>query len=401
MHQLRTTLRATLGATLRASIALQAAWALQLSAAAGILAIAPNDGVAQSRASAGSPLPAPTDVLKAEFTAVSAVRELSEGRLLVIDERERRLLVVDWRNGTTRVVGREGRGVGEYTEPRVLFSIGADSSLLPDPRSGRWLLLAGDSITGQVTGDAPALRAIRGSPRGADGRGNVFALEPRLVGGVPRLDSLLLIRAARASAKVDTLATVLARPVTFTASGTIDPTKPTPIVINPLSAGEQIAVFPDGWVAIARRSPYRVEWIEPNGRRLLGAPLPDERIAVNDREKRAALDAEARLTGRPPRDPDAVGDWPTTVPPFLATPLLGALDGTLWIRRTQTAANPQVRYDVVDRSGAIVRVVTLDLSERIVGFGRGTVFTTRTDADGIEVLRRHSMTGAAARRIRF
>ncbi len=397
MRQLQTTLRATI----RSARARQGAGVLRLAVAAAVLVMAPDDGLAQSRVSAGSPLPAPTDILNAEFSTVSAVRELSDGRLLVIDERERRLLVVDWRNGTTRVVGREGRGVGEYTEPRVLFSIGADSSLLPDPRSGRWLLLAGDSITGQVTGDAPVLRAIRGSPRGADGHGNVFGLEPRLAGGVPRLDSLLLIRAVRASAKVDTLATVLARPVTFTASGTIDPTKPTPIVSNPLSAGEQIAVFPDGWVAIARRSPYRVEWIEPNGRRLPGAPLPDERIAVNDREKRVALDAEARLTGRPPRDLDAVGDWPTTVPPFLATPLLAALDGTLWIRRTQTAANPQVRYDVVDRRGAIVRVVTLDLSERIVGFGRGSVFTTRADADGIEVLRRHPMTVTATRRIRF
>ncbi len=383
------------------SLSRRTARAVLLTFATGLFVSAPRVGVAQARASAGSPLPAPTETLKAEFTAVSAVRELGDGRLLVVDERERRLVVVDWRAGTTRLVGREGRGAGEYTEPRTLFPLLADSSLLPDPRSGRWLLLAGDSIVGQVTGDAPALRAIGGSPRGADGRGLMVTSVPLVVGGMPRLDSLLLIRASRASGKVDTLATILARPVTFTARGPIDPTKPTPILLNPLSAGEQIAVFTDGWIAIARCSPYRVDWIDPNGRRVMGAPLPYERVAVNDREKRAALDAEARQTGRPPRDADAVGDWPATVPPFIGSPLLAAPDGTLWIRRTQTVANPQVRYDVVDRRGAVVRVVTANLTERIVGFGRGTVITTVTDADGIEFLRRHPIRSSPSRRIRF
>jgi hypothetical protein len=383
------------------SLSRQMARALLLTYASGLLVIAPRIGVAQSQASPVSLLPAPTAVLRAEFTAVSAVRELSDGRVLVVDERDRRLVVVDWRAGTTRTVGREGRGAGEYTDPRALLPLLADSTLLPDPRNGRWLLLVGDSIVGQVTGDSPALRVIGGSPRGADGRGYVVTSVPRLVGGTPRLDSLVLIRASRASAKVDTLATVLARPVTFTARGPIDPTKPTPILVNPLSAGEQIAVFADGWIAIARCAPYRVDWIDPNGRRVVGAPLPYERVVVDDREKRAVLDAEARLTGRPPRDADAVGDWPATVPPFIGSPLLAAPDGTLWIRRTQTAANPQVRYDVVDRRGAIVRVVTASPSERIVGFGRGTIITTQTDSDGIEFLRRHPMASPGARRIRF
>ena len=346
-------------------------------------------GGARSSAPAPSHVAAANAMLATEFTSVSAVRELADGRLLIVDAGERKLHLADLRTGEARVIGREGAGAREYASPRLLLPLPADTSLLPDPRNGRWLLLVRDSIVGLLGPDAPAVRMLGGTPMGADGLGRVLGSRPRIVAGVPRLDSLLLIRAYRTSARVDTLGTLLARSVTFAAQGRIDPTKPVPITINPLSVGEQAAMHPDGWIAIARLAPYRVEWIAPSGQRVRGAPLRFDVIPVDDREKLALLARESRQTGRPVRNAAELGDWPATMPPFLSNAMLPAPDGTVWVLRTPTRANPETRYDVVDRRGALVRQVVLREAERVVGFGRSSLYTVAADDDGIERLRRH------------
>ena len=126
------------------------------------------------------PLPAPSAVLDAEFTAVGAVRELKDGRVLVVDISDRKVFVGDWRTRAATQIGREGNGPGEYALPRALFPVSADSTLLPDPRNGRWLLLAGATIVETVPADAPAIRSGARSPLGADYAGNVFATKPRV-----------------------------------------------------------------------------------------------------------------------------------------------------------------------------------------------------------------------------
>src|SRR4051794_13859021 len=62
-----------------------------------------------------------------EFTRVSSAHELAPGRLLVGDERERKLVLIDFTAGTSRSIGRIGAGPGEFR------SLGA---LLPRARGG-------------------------------------------------------------------------------------------------------------------------------------------------------------------------------------------------------------------------------------------------------------------------
>ena len=345
---------------------------------------------AQGNPPAPSRLGAAIASLNAEFTSVSAVRELADGRLLVVDAGERKLHVAEWSTGRVRTIGREGAGAREYASPRVLLSVPSDTSLLPDPRNGRWLVLVRDSIVALLTANAPGVRAVS-TPVGADAQGHVLGSRPRIVDGLPRLDSLLLLRASRSTGRVDTLGTVLARSVSVASQGRIDPTRPTPVSVNPLAVGEQAIMYPDGWVAVARLAPYRVEWIAPSGQRVRGAPLPFEVVRVDDREKRAVLDRESRQTGRPAQDAPALAGWPATVPPFLSNALLAAPDGTVWVRRTPTRAREETSYDVVDRRGTLVRRVVMSEAERVVGFGRASTFTVTVDGDGIEGLRRHPL----------
>jgi len=95
-----------------------------------------------------------------------------------------------------------------------------------------------------------------------------------------------------------------------------------------------------------------------------------------------------------PRRPNRMPDFdftafPASVPPFQRPALIAATDGNLVIARTRTASERVSRYDVIDRRGRLVREITIPPSERIVGFGTGSVYVVSTDADGIQRVRRH------------
>src|SRR5512141_3017376 len=52
--------------------------------------------------------------LEAEFTSISSVRELHDGRVILSDPRDRGLVLVDFRTGRVEPIGRKGQGPGEY-----------------------------------------------------------------------------------------------------------------------------------------------------------------------------------------------------------------------------------------------------------------------------------------------
>ena len=52
--------------------------------------------------------------LDEEFTALGSVRELSDGRVLLNDARDKRIVVADFKTGAVAQVGRLGSGPNEY-----------------------------------------------------------------------------------------------------------------------------------------------------------------------------------------------------------------------------------------------------------------------------------------------
>jgi hypothetical protein len=131
--------------------------------------------------------------------------------------------------------------------------------------------------------------------------------------------------------------------------------------------GEQAAVFDDGWIAIARLRPYRVDWIDPAGRMRFGKPLPH------------------------PAD--------DSTPPFTSlfetlndlTPALKhGPAGELVIRRYPSPSEPVQRYDVVDRTGELVAQIILPPRETLLGVGKAHLYTAKTGDDGKQRLRRYA-----------
>jgi hypothetical protein len=85
-------------------------------------------------------------------------------------------------------------------------------------------------------------------------------------------------------------------------------------------------------------------------------------------------------------------EFEETMPPFAGTAgsasVLGTPDGEVWVFRTRPASDKVPSYDVFDRTGALVKKVTLNPGSRVVGFGKGTVYVARSDEDDLQYLQK-------------
>jgi hypothetical protein len=339
----------------------------------------------------------PNASLEQEFTAITSVRELGDGRVLLTDPRDKGLAVADFVRGSVEQIGRRGSGPGEYQMTTSLLALTGDSTMMSDLAARRWLLFAGARIAGTVPADAPAVAATQGLVLSADRLGYVLTrvgTRPAVSSGTRDLgrgDSALIVRVQRSTGSRDTIAAIRVAPARVTtttnAKGEIMSAS---VRRMPWSVGEEALLFPDGHLAVARLEPFRVDWRAPSGTWTRGSALPVPVIRMTDREKRALMQRTAEATGRPVESPDTHSDWADVVPPFAQAPaLLAAPDDRLLIMRFRSADFPDSRYFVVNRRGGLDAELRMPPNERIVGFGRASVYVTVTDDDGIQRLRRH------------
>ena len=82
------------------------------------------------------------------FTYLSMIRELKDGRLLLIDPAEKTLQLVDLARGTSTRLGREGSGPGEYAIPFRLLALPGDTTAMSDMVNSRLLLINPDATVG-------------------------------------------------------------------------------------------------------------------------------------------------------------------------------------------------------------------------------------------------------------
>ena len=328
----------------------------------------------------------PNARLADDLFGIGTGRELADGRLLIGEggHTSRRLLVVDFRHGTLQQIGRRGQGPGEYRIVSRLLQLASDSTLFVADDM-RWLVLSGSRIVHTISGTDRGMLSAR-IVLGADTLGNLLSFERR----APAHDSSGQTIVARTTGK-----TTFAARLRSTAE-TGYPPPPTPRARGGLDyfngpwIGYELAhLFPDGWLAVARVQPYRVDWRAPDGRWILGAPIPTPVVRATEKEKVAFMQRAAARSGNAARSPSVHSTWPKEVPPFLPGSLLASSDGRLLILRTPTAARPEVRYDVVDRQGRVQQQLLLERNERILTFGRHSVYVVMTDDDDLERIKRH------------
>ncbi len=335
-----------------------------------------------------------------EFTFITSVRELSDGRVIVTDGREQQLLVLDFATGTSREIGRKGRGPGEYAMVAMVRPLAGDSSMMVDLGTRRWVMFLGDRIVDVVPPDHPAILATQGFFLYADAAGRVVRRfdPPTRDGTTYRTDrdSGAVVFVSRRTGRADTVASVRLAPRRLTqqtnAEGRVIASSTFPTQLLP--AEEDFVLFPDGALAVARLDPFRVDWLLPDGRRVRGDSLPVPKLAVTARERRAyeARNAGAQSQPTPagvPAPPAA--DFPQFIPPFpLGQGVFAGPRGLLLVRRTKSADYPAMSYLVIDRRARLVGTFTLSNRERVEGASDRYLYVSARDEDDVVRLRRHA-----------
>lgn len=344
------------------------------------------------------------------FAFVQQVRELADGRVVVADPLGQVLLIADMKTGAADTLGGVGQGPEEYRQPDAVYALPGDSTLLVDLGNARLAVLDPEGKFGKtmpMTQGAPGpggglLIVI---PRGVDTEGRVY-FQP-LGGGMGRgfPDSAAVVRLDRQTGAMDTLAKVKLPEVMQTRAGGPGNQNVT-ISMLPLSPRDAWAVAPDGRIAIARSSDYHVEWVSPDGRVTRGMPVEYEPVKVERADKAewaesmsngvrigiAVSDGDRRVTlgrGGGSGDPDIDGlEWPERKPAFVDNGVVVTPEGDMWVRRHVPAGEP-VRFDVFGPDARLKGAVTLPAGRDVVGFGRGTVYVTRTDDLGLQWLERY------------
>jgi hypothetical protein len=342
-----------------------------------------------------------TGTLDAEFTTITSVRELRDGRVLVTDGRERKLLVGDFRTGAVQQVGRNGSGPGEYGIVASVRPLAGDSTILADFATRRWLLLDGARIVGQHSPDHPAVLASRGFFTHSDTLGHVLTLQsPERASGVTvtdAADSSRIVLIDRRTGVAETVARVrnAERRIEIERASDGRVTRSSSMAAGPLRSEEQAVLFADGWLAVARLDPFRVDWRSPTGVWTRGRPLPAPVIRVNARERDAYFArnpntfAPSAVPGLPATPRPTASDFPATVPPFALGAVSDGPAGLLLIKRHRSADVGPSHYLLVDRRGSLMGELVLPENASIVGAGPQSLYVVVKDDDDLQTLHRY------------
>lgn len=314
---------------------------------------------------------APIDTGLATFTALTSIRKLADGRVLLSDPRERSLFVVDANFRHAEQLGRVGDGPGEYRLAAPLWRLRGDSTLMVDMFGRRWLIMIGARIVATVPPTDPAVLAVRSFAFSLDTLGKILLLQ----NGATAADSQVMTLLDRATGAQ-------------TAIGHLPPPVPGSDVVRayPLLSRPNPVIAPDGWIAIVHPDPYRVDWRDPTGRWVRGPTLDVPVIPVTDEERDFVLD-RLRAGSRPDVQADEL-QWPRTIPVVNGgRRMIFAPTGELLVPRVPSARSPEPSYDVIDRRGALVGSVRLNVDERILGQADRELFVVSVREDGFQVLR--------------
>ena len=150
------------------------------------------------------------------FTQIQGLRELRDGRVVVVDPRDKTVQVVNMQTGTATKLGREGSGPGEYGMPLRLLSLPNDTSAVVDMLNNRILLINPNATVGgfvdlNVSSGGGGGRILIGGgnqPQYSDSKGRFYMEGPPFLmtdAGPVASDSVPMIRWDRATGKRDTL----------------------------------------------------------------------------------------------------------------------------------------------------------------------------------------------------
>ena len=344
------------------------------------------------------------------------VRELRDGRVVVIVGIDDVIKIVDLATNTTASFSRKGDGPGEYRFPNQLFALPGDSTAMLESSWRRMLVILPNGKPGGFLNPRPNIaNRTEGSQeihaQRVDGRGRFYGSGAmyRMNGGVlQQHDSVAILRWTLNGSRIDTVGYVAQPPNNVKASARGNNRM---ISIGggggPFGPRDAWAVAADGRVVVVSASTYSITWTDPNtGKRTTLPPVPHVRHPLTDAHKKQWMDerrtggggvacgdnvcSKVPITQRQVQEPATWGG--EFLPVFQAQESLSFdPDGMLWVKRTGSVGAPAT-YDVIDRAGKLAQHVVFPPRVRLIGFGaNGALYAARTDDDDLQYLQRYRM----------
>jgi hypothetical protein len=348
-----------------------------------------------------------------EFSSITGLRELPDGRVLITDGIDETLLRLDLRAGKADTIGRSGQGPGEYKTPDLLFAWPGGGTLLVDLGNAR-LSFFDPGL--KYVESSPIARGEPGRgmtmvvPQGVDDQGRIYFQGIMRGPGEGRADSGVVLRYDRRKNVIDTVAKVKLGEVKVTSSGSAN-NRSMSMRPVPLSPDDQWGVAGDGRLAIARMADYHLEWLVPGGRRVPGPATPWKPVPIREADKKewvgdmanglsimmsndnGRMSVRMGRGGPVGRDKDeeariAQLEWPAGKPAFRSVRV--APNGDAWVERYVAAGTPR-EFDIFRSDGILIRKVILPVGRRLVGFGKGVVYLRETTEDELQYLEQYRL----------
>lgn len=377
---------------------------LALVASVGAVACAEraNDAVPVA-----SPLGAAIDEFPEPFTGPIRMVELRDGRVLLMDTRERRLLRVDFSSGRFDTTSRNGEGPLEYRSTVFKLALApGDSVWTYDLSRKRIIVFSPDgepvrsfSSTGAEDRmdvmSSPWMIAVDSSGRWI-GQGQRFSDRPPYIAS-----GHYITRNDPRTAAQDSIVTL--------ANPTLQRTEQGSYIVGSFEARDGWAAFSDGTVLVVRGANYFVELHRLGaGVDSIGA-VAHRRVPLTQADAEYVRDSTAKLQGalvaatlanipelrnRPLPPTHVLPDPLPTHWPVLVSddPIVVDRQDRAWVRvRTAAFDTGAARYDLLGRDGRFIKAVELPVGEQLVGFGREVVYLARRDEDDLLHLRRYPL----------
>jgi len=252
----------------------------------------------------------PAIVTSEPFAAISAVRQLPGGRVLLNDPASHRVVLLDSTLKVIRVVADSTSATANAygARPGGLMPYRGDSTLFVDPSSLSMLVIDADGKIARIMA-APRPNDVGflvGGPLGQPGLDAQGRIIYRTLGRPnfgdarpepgkpfvmpPQPDTTPLVRFDLAARKLDTAAFVHIQPLRMNMVQTEGRTMMSNF-INPLPVVDDWVVLPDGGLAIVRGHDYRVERWNADGSHVVGEKIPFDWQRLTDDDKARVIDS--------------------------------------------------------------------------------------------------------------
>lgn len=369
-----------------------------------VLAAASAAGAAPAAAAQLVRLAAPSATLAEEFSSIRGIRELADGRLLVSDYLDERVVLVDLDHGT--VVVRVGRGGGprEARLPTRLIPVPGDSTLLVDLGNNRLLLLDG---AGRAVRTIPAERTGVLGVRGVDAAGAFYFAVPGWSEGPKQLpdDSVRIVRWNPRAGEPQQVAVIQGDRMR---SDIREPARTPRIPTVGYAAQDAWVVTAAGVLRIVRGGGYRVESRAPGAAWVVGPSYAYPTRAVNAADRKAYVEQFVATTPTSGKgEGGGMGFTPKATaaelaalvrgtqfaerhPMFSPGDVIPAPGGRLWVGRPAEDGKP-VLYDLFDEAGRRVGSVELPAGRRVMALGTRGVYVVAESELGVQHLERYPL----------